>query len=146
MAGTTGLEPATSAVTGQRSNQTELRPPNCIWQLGYMSHRMNDFARDALFSFPSTLLLVKNESSSGQNTNLGARFSNTTTNSSLSEELGLGNLLNGRERDPFVDQGPSTTVVDSDNLNLLWALILRFSRWRSDYGVGSVSCCGRTTA
>ena len=27
MAGTTGLEPATSAVTGQRSNQTELRPP-----------------------------------------------------------------------------------------------------------------------
>src|ERR1035437_4549017 len=41
---------------------------------------------------------------------------------------------------------PSTTVVDSDNLNLLWALILRFSRWRSDYGVGSVSCCGRTTA
>ena len=28
MAGTTGLEPATSAVTGQRSNQTELRPQN----------------------------------------------------------------------------------------------------------------------
>ena len=26
MAGTTGLEPATSAVTGRRSNQTELRP------------------------------------------------------------------------------------------------------------------------
>ena len=26
MAGTTGLEPATSAVTGQRSNQTEQRP------------------------------------------------------------------------------------------------------------------------
>jgi hypothetical protein len=26
MAGTTGLEPATSAVTGQRSDQTELRP------------------------------------------------------------------------------------------------------------------------
>ena len=26
MAGTTGLEPATSAVTGQRSNLTELRP------------------------------------------------------------------------------------------------------------------------
>ena len=30
MAGTTGLEPATSAVTGQRSNQTELRPRNLI--------------------------------------------------------------------------------------------------------------------
>ena len=29
MAGTTGLEPATSAVTGQRSNQTELRPQDC---------------------------------------------------------------------------------------------------------------------
>ena len=26
MAGTTGLEPATSDVTGRRSNQTELRP------------------------------------------------------------------------------------------------------------------------
>ena len=28
MAGTTGLEPATSDVTGRRSNQTELRPRN----------------------------------------------------------------------------------------------------------------------
>ena len=33
MAGTTGLEPATSAVTGQRSNQTELRPQIEIWTL-----------------------------------------------------------------------------------------------------------------
>jgi hypothetical protein len=27
MAGLTGLEPATSRVTGERSNQTELQPP-----------------------------------------------------------------------------------------------------------------------
>gem|GEM_PF-5830659 len=30
MAGTTGLEPATSCVTGTRSNQTELRPPSLL--------------------------------------------------------------------------------------------------------------------
>ena len=29
MAGTTGFEPATSDVTGRRSNQTELRPRKC---------------------------------------------------------------------------------------------------------------------
>ena len=32
MAGPTGLEPATSAVTVQRSNQTELRPPKYVNQ------------------------------------------------------------------------------------------------------------------
>ena len=57
-----------------------------------MSHRMNDIPRYAMFSFPPTLLLAKNKAGSGLYTDLGARFSNTTTDSSLSEELGLGNL------------------------------------------------------
>ena len=64
--------------------------------------------------------------------------------------VGIGSIPvlmdGGRVTSPSVAFfSPNTTVVDSDNLNLLWALILRFSRWRSDYGVGSVSCCGRTT-
>src|SRR5436190_6515806 len=33
LAGTTGLEPATSCVTGMRSNQTELRPLETKWQV-----------------------------------------------------------------------------------------------------------------
>ena len=43
MAGTTGLEPATSAVTGQRSNQLSYVPSLSFQQLGFMSHRMSDF-------------------------------------------------------------------------------------------------------
>ena len=39
----------------------------------------------------------------------------------------------------------NTTVVDSGNLSLLWAAVLLRARWRSDYRVGSVSCCGPTT-
>ena len=31
LAGLTGLEPATSGVTGRRSNQTELRPPKNLF-------------------------------------------------------------------------------------------------------------------
>jgi hypothetical protein len=44
-----------------------------------------------------------------------------------------------------VPQAPSTTVVDSGSLNLLW-VILRRARWRSEYLVGSMSYCGRMTA
>ena len=50
MAGTTGLEPATSAVTGQRSNQTELRPQIVFQQLRLMSHRIKRFAEGANFA------------------------------------------------------------------------------------------------
>jgi hypothetical protein len=35
MAGTTGLEPATSDVTGRRSNQTELRPRWGVTSVSY---------------------------------------------------------------------------------------------------------------
>jgi hypothetical protein len=37
MAGTTGLEPATSAVTGQRSNQLSYVPKSVIHYLDYLT-------------------------------------------------------------------------------------------------------------
>ena len=49
MAGTTGLEPATSAVTGQRSNQLSYVPKRYFQHLGYVSHRIREFAALALF-------------------------------------------------------------------------------------------------
>jgi hypothetical protein len=42
MAGTTGLEPATSAVTGQRSNQLSYVPKRRLKPV-YKSRKMNDF-------------------------------------------------------------------------------------------------------
>ena len=45
MAGTTGLEPATSAVTGQRSNQLSY-VPKCISLLGYVVHRTDRVLQD----------------------------------------------------------------------------------------------------
>ena len=50
MAGTTGLEPATSAVTGQRSDQLSYVPKIVFQQLGYMSHRIREFAAFAIFA------------------------------------------------------------------------------------------------
>ena len=50
MAGTTGLEPATSAVTGQRSNQLSYVPQIVFQQLGYISHRIKRFAAFAIFA------------------------------------------------------------------------------------------------
>ena len=50
VAGTTGLEPATSAVTGQRSNQLSYVPKPVFQRLGYMSHRIKRFAAFAIFA------------------------------------------------------------------------------------------------
>ncbi len=50
MAGTTGLEPATSAVTGQRSNQLSYVPRLFFNNLGYMPHRFKCFEAFALFA------------------------------------------------------------------------------------------------
>ena len=50
MAGTTGLEPATSAVTGQRSDQLSYVPRLFFNNLGYMSHRIKRFAAFAIFA------------------------------------------------------------------------------------------------
>ena len=48
MAGTTGLEPATSAVTGQRSNQLSYVPKIVFNKPGYMSHRIREFITFAI--------------------------------------------------------------------------------------------------
>jgi hypothetical protein len=58
MAGTTGLEPATSAVTGQRSNQLSYVPRLHVQQLGYMSPRMSDFDIFALFYSAAALASI----------------------------------------------------------------------------------------
>ena len=47
MAGTTGLEPATSAVTGQRSNQLSYVPKYVV-RLGKILHRINRLAALAI--------------------------------------------------------------------------------------------------
>jgi len=49
MAGTTGLEPATSAVTGQRSNQLSY-VPKIVFTTWIMSHRIKRFAAFARFA------------------------------------------------------------------------------------------------
>jgi hypothetical protein len=51
MAGTTGLEPATSAVTGQRSNQLSYVPRLFVQQFGDTSHRIKRFAAFAALVF-----------------------------------------------------------------------------------------------
>jgi hypothetical protein len=54
MAGTTGLEPATSAVTGQRSNQTELRPQKCdlVIGIGAIEARTTDMGSASIIAVP----------------------------------------------------------------------------------------------
>jgi hypothetical protein len=56
MAGTTGLEPATSAVTGQRSNQLSYVPKSVFNTLD-MSHRIKHFAAFAISLFSTISLL-----------------------------------------------------------------------------------------
>jgi hypothetical protein len=56
MAGTTGLEPATSAVTGQRSNQLSY-VPKTVLHLGYMLHGIKYLAAFAI-SLCSIISLV----------------------------------------------------------------------------------------
>ena len=51
MAGTTGLEPATSAVTGQRSNQLSYVPQRNTREKLFMPHEMIDFEQAFISCF-----------------------------------------------------------------------------------------------
>ena len=57
MAGTTGLEPATSAVTGQRSNQLSYVPTSLFRHYG-ICHIESSVSQLSLFSLVSTLSLL----------------------------------------------------------------------------------------
>jgi hypothetical protein len=86
MAGTTGLEPATSAVTGQRSNQLSyvptLRPSNMD-----MLRRMSDL--QICCSLSSTILRTEPSSSLWED-QMNFKMSDATTDTSLSEDEQFG--------------------------------------------------------
>ena len=58
MAGTTGLEPATSAVTGQRSNQLSYVPKNVLDILAVFTPTPNRADATTRSSLPDTLAWV----------------------------------------------------------------------------------------
>ena len=60
MAGTTGLEPATSAVTGQRSDQLSYVPKKFFNNLA-IRHIESSVSQLSLFSLSSTLSLLWTE-------------------------------------------------------------------------------------
>jgi hypothetical protein len=90
VAGTTGLEPATSAVTGQRSNQLSYVPKVVFNKLGYRSHRIKRFAAFAIFA-RFYLLRCFGLNFRLRWTTCGHRNRvNATTALSLSDEVNLG--------------------------------------------------------
>ena len=60
MAGTTGLEPATSAVTGQRSNQLSY-VPKIVFNILAICHIESESSQLSLFSLCSTISLLWTE-------------------------------------------------------------------------------------
>jgi hypothetical protein len=78
MAGTTGLEPATSAVTGQRSNQTELRPQ--LFSSHTLSLRKCCLPLLSISSLASISSTESNSGSNGQHENLPSMLLRMTCN------------------------------------------------------------------
>jgi hypothetical protein len=86
MAGTTGLEPATSAVTGQRSNQLSYVPTLRFSNMD-MLRRMRDLQFCCLLS--STIMRTVPSSSLWQD-QMNFKMSYATTDTSLSEDERFG--------------------------------------------------------
>jgi hypothetical protein len=89
MAGTTGLEPATSAVTGQRSNQLSYVPRLFFNNLG-LCHLESSGSQLSLFSLFSTISLLWTQFWASVDTTLTPNQVNATTKSSLSDGAGFG--------------------------------------------------------
>ena len=93
MAGTTGLEPATSAVTGQRSNQLSY-VPRLFFNNLVIRHIESSVSQFSLFSLFSTISLLWTQFWPFVDTTWTPRWTpnriNATTESSLSDEMDFG--------------------------------------------------------
>ena len=85
MAGTTGLEPATSAVTGQRSDQLSYVPTSLFRHLD-VCHIESGGSQKSLFSLDSTFSLLWTRFWASIDTKQTPKPSTATTKLSLPEE------------------------------------------------------------
>jgi hypothetical protein len=96
MAGTTGLEPATSAVTGQRSDQLSY-VPRLFFNNLVIRHIESSASQLSLFSLFSTISLLWTQFWASVDTTWTPRWTpnqvNATTESSLSDERNLVSTL-----------------------------------------------------
>ena len=84
MAGTTGLEPATSAVTGQRSNQLSYVPTSLFRHLD-ICHIESSGSQLSLFSLFSTISLLWTQFWASIDTKQTPKTTTATTRLSLSD-------------------------------------------------------------
>jgi hypothetical protein len=89
MAGTTGLEPATSAVTGQRSDQLSYVPRLFFNNLD-ICHIESSVSQFSLFSLFSTISRLWTQFWASVDTTWTPNRVNATTKSSLSDEIKFG--------------------------------------------------------
>jgi hypothetical protein len=98
MAGTTGLEPATSAVTGQRSNQLSY-VPRLFFNNLVIRHIESSGSQLSLFSI---IALLWTQFRASVDTKVDTKTTTATTRSSLPEETVLVSTFPGhRARDSF---------------------------------------------
>jgi hypothetical protein len=85
MAGTTGLEPATSAVTGQRSNQLSYVPTSLFRHLD-ICHIESSVSRFSLFSLGSIFSLLWTQFRGSIDTKQTPKLTTATTRLTLPDE------------------------------------------------------------
>ena len=94
MAGTTGLEPATSAVTGQRSNQLSY-VPRLFFNNLVIRHIESSVSQLSLFSLFSTISSLWTQFWVSVDTKVDTKTITATTRSSLPEETVLVSTFPG---------------------------------------------------